>query len=84
MSRMQDVPLPGMPVPPPVHRSSQVRPGVRAVRTRPTRLCERCCELIHVRGQAGAPYPRAARWRVVELDVEFRLCDTHKDERVLK
>jgi Cdk activating kinase (CAK)/RNA polymerase II transcription initiation/nucleotide excision repair factor TFIIH, subunit TFB3 len=60
----------------------KVRAGMQAVRVRPTKLCERCCLLIHQRGQAGAPYPRAARWRVTWTDgVVERLCDSHKDER---
>lgn len=77
---MRDEPLPGMPEPPP--RSPRVVRGgkAQAVRTRPTRLCDRCCELIHLRGQQGAAYPRAGRWRVTTGQFVRRLCDTHKDE----
>jgi hypothetical protein len=77
----EDEPLPGMPEPP-VAPMRKVPPGLRAVRTRPTQLCERCCYLIHLRGQDGAPYPRAARWRVSSPSGVQRLCDTHKDERL--
>lgn len=77
----EDEPLPGMPEPPPL-RMRKAPPDMQAVRTRPTKLCERCCRLIHLRGQEGAPYPRAARWRVTTPEGVHRLCDTHKDERL--
>lgn len=80
----EDQPLPGMPEPPPVKRFGVRRAtkAVQAVRVRPTKLCEQCCFLIHLRGQAGAPYPRAARWRVTSPVGVERLCESHKDERV--
>jgi hypothetical protein len=77
----EDQPLPGMPEPP-APRMRKAPPDMHAVRTRPTKLCEKCCQLIHLRGQGGAPYPRAARWRVTSPGGVERLCDTHKDERL--
>lgn len=73
--------LPGVPEPPPRIRKA-VPPGVRATRVKQGRLCERCCRLIHEHGQAVAPYPRGARWRVTTPDGVERLCDAHKDERL--
>lgn len=73
--------LPGMPAPPPRARKDP-KPGVRAHRTRATSLCELCCRLIHDVGVANAPYPRMARWRVVDGDTTLRLCEGHKEERM--
>lgn len=74
-------PLPGMPEPPPKKPKAPQRPGVRATRIRVQRLCEQCCHDIHRLGAAVAPYPRGARWRVVENEVAQRLCEAHKVER---
>lgn len=75
-------PLPGMPVPPPPLRPSvPPKPGVRATRTKVTRLCEQCCRDIHVLGVARAPYPRPSRWRVIDGEVVERLCEAHKVAR---
>lgn len=73
-------PLPGMPSPPPRMKQAP-KTGVRASRCRADWLCERCCQDIYRLGQASAPYPRPARWRVVEGDVVERLCEGHKVER---
>lgn len=78
----EDQPLPGMPEPPPAPPRDVRRPDLYAVRIRPTKLCERCCWEIYLKGQQGAPYPRAARWRVTSPDGQQRLCDTHKEERL--
>lgn len=54
----------------------------RAVRIHTTGLCEQCCQDIHRYGVAGAPYPRVARWRVVQGETARRLCEGHKEERL--
>jgi cytochrome c5 len=75
------MPLPGMPeLPAPQHR--QPPPDIRVARIATGRLCERCCQMIHDYGQAGAPYPRGARWRVSTAESMERLCDAHKEERL--
>ena len=74
-------PLPGMPTPPPRTPKKPPKPGVRAVRLKADRLCERCCREIHALGAGVAPYPRPARWRVIDGDVVERLCEGHKVER---
>lgn len=74
------IPLPGMPEPPPRTPKAPRKPGVQAVRTRSSRLCEVCCEDIHRFGQAVAPYPRVARWRVSDGEVVQRMCESHKNE----
>jgi len=74
-------PLPGMPELP-KRTPKPLKPGkVQAVRTRSTRLCEFCCEEIHRFGQAVAPFPRVARWRVSDGETVQRLCEAHKAER---
>lgn len=70
-------PLPGMP-PRPLRPAVPPKPGVRATRSKVSRLCEQCCRNIHLLGVTVAPYPRPARWRVVEGDVVERLCEAHK------
>lgn len=75
------MPLPGMPKPPRRSARPAVKPGVQATRIRPRRLCEDCCRDIHERGQAVAPYPRTARWRVTDNGVVSKLCDEHKSAR---
>lgn len=75
-----DEPFPGMPEPPPGRVGRSSGSGVRASRIRSGRLCERCCLDIHVLGMGWAPYPRVARWRVVDGDVVQRLCEGHKAE----
>jgi hypothetical protein len=74
-------PLPGMPEPPPRKPKAAQKPGVRVTRTRGGRLCDQCCHDIHTLGAQVAPYPRPARWRVVEGEVVERLCEAHKEER---
>jgi hypothetical protein len=74
-------PLPGMPEPPPRKPKAPQKPGVRATRIKVVQLCEQCCRDIHERGVWSAPYPRAARWRVVEGDSAERLCEGHKEQR---
>jgi len=74
-------PLPGMPEPPPRKPKAAQKPGVRATRIKVQRLCEQCCRDIDAWGISVAPYPQAARWRVVEGDVAERLCEKHKVER---
>lgn len=78
MSPMAE-PLPGMPVPPP-KPSKNTPAGIRAARIRPMRLCEKCCMEIHELGVSVAPYPRIARWRVVQHEAVWRLCEVHKNE----
>lgn len=75
------IPLPGMPEPPPRRPKPPRKPGVQAVRTRSTRLCEQCCEDIVRFGQEVAPFPRVARWRVSDGESVQRLCEGHKVER---
>lgn len=70
--------MPKYPLPKRVPQSTTIR----ATRIRGGRLCEWCCRLIHDFGQAGAPYPRLARWRVSTPDGTERLCEGHKDERL--
>lgn len=80
---MSDVPLPLMPEPPPPFRG-RARVGVTANRVNPRHrvLCGDCTRLIHELGMALAPYPRAAKWRVVaDSDVTF-CCDIHKHLRM--
>lgn len=74
-------PLPGMPEPPPRTPKKARKPGVQAVRTRSTKLCEQCCEDIYRFGQAVAPLPRVARWRVSDGETVQRLCEGHKVRR---
>lgn len=81
---MNEVPLPGMPEPAPRQRRPTAVPGMRATRIKGSgkrQLCDRCCELIHQLGQAGAPYPRHARWSVTGDGWRVRLCEQHKEER---
>jgi hypothetical protein len=75
------IPLPGMPEPPPRRPKPPRKPGVQAVRTRSTKLCQQCTEEIHRFGQAVAPYPRLARWRVSDGETVERLCEAHKNQR---
>lgn len=73
------MPLPGMPVPPP-RRPGSPPAGTRLVRIHARRLCQLCCELIHVVGQAKAPYPRPARWKyVTPISIRY-LCERHKED----
>lgn len=73
-------PLPGMPEPPEplLRKAVPAKPGVRVSRIRPVRLCEVCCREIDVLGVMVAPFPRPARWRVVDGEVVQRLCEGHK------
>ena len=70
-------PLPGMPDKP-LRPAVPPKPGVRATRIKAVRLCEQCCREIHLLGVTVAPYPRPARWRVVDGQVAQRLCEAHK------
>jgi hypothetical protein len=70
-----------MPQPPPRRPKVKV-PGTVVARIRSQRLCDDCCKDIHVRGQAVAPYPRLARWRISTADSLTRVCERHKEERV--
>lgn len=79
---MTDQPaLPGMPDPPAPRRTAPPPAGVRISQYRPrTRvLCDVCVQLIHQFGQAGAPLPRAARWRCTEAGTATVLCTYHKE-----
>lgn len=72
---MPDPPPPRQPRPAAGERVSRYHPRAR-------RLCDACTFLIHQYGQAGAPYPKAARWRI-STDTESRyVCNEHKDTRL--
>jgi hypothetical protein len=78
----EQLPLPGMPdVPEPSRPRGSTGSGVRLTRyrTQKRRLCDECVRLIHRYGQAGAPYPQAARWRRSAGDNLDFLCEQHKD-----
>lgn len=77
---MTEPTLPGMPPEPP-RNQRPARPGTRIARTTQTRLCQECTRLIHVLGQAHAPYPRGGRWRVVVGETVSFLCDSHLPDK---
>lgn len=77
---MGDVPLPGMPEPPERLVKRPAKAGLRVTRIKGRRLCERCCEDIHVLGIERAPFPRVARWQVSDGVWCERLCEGHKTE----
>jgi hypothetical protein len=79
---MADQPLPGMPQPP---RAAAPTPREKETvsRFRGHRLCDACVFMIHRYGQAGAAFPRTARWRVAKPETESRyLCENHKETRL--
>jgi hypothetical protein len=75
-------PLPDMPAPPARHAPAG-RSGERISRysTKARRVCDACAFLIHRYGQAGAPYPRQAKWRVSTDEKSWYLCGEHRESR---
>lgn len=83
MSEQQPA-LPGMPVSPaPRTPTAASTDGRRVSRysAKVRKLCDACVFLIHRYGQGGAPYPKAARWRVATADKTRYLCEHHKETK---
>ncbi len=74
-------PLPMMPEPPPKPARRAKGSAMAVTRIRTQRLCDDCCADIHRLGQAAAPYPRGARWRISTTELLVRVCEKHKEIR---
>lgn len=76
---MDDIPLPGMPEPPPPRPATQPAHRVTRHRTKTHRLCDTCIFLLHRYGRDGGAYPRAVRWLVVTESKNHYVCEQHKE-----